>query len=146
MHTTKTIFIRAPRETVFPIAADLANWPKFLPHYRYNRFLSPIPTGGVVQMSAVRSGYPLTWVSIYRFDSEKFQMHFEHLKPITRGMVVRWDFEPQSDGVQITITHDFTLDWPIIGGFVANVIIGHLLVDHIAGLTLAGLKKRMEQA
>ncbi len=40
-------------------------------------------------MAARRSGIPLAWTSIYRRDPEKLQMHFEHLKPLTRGMVVR---------------------------------------------------------
>ncbi len=95
-------------------------------------------------MSARRSGIPLTWTSIYRYNPETFQMHFEHLKPTTRGMIVRWDMEPVAEGVMVTITHDFTLQWPVVGGFVANVIIGSFLVDHVAGLTLAGLKQYME--
>ncbi len=146
MHTTKEIEIAAPREAVFPIASDLENWPRFLPHYRSNRFLSPLPGGGIVKMAAVRSGIPLTWISIYRADAANFQMHFEHLKPTTRGMIVRWDFLPVPGGVRIVITHDFKLDWPLIGGFVADTLIGSFLVDHVAGLTLLRLKQRMETA
>ena len=145
MHTTKEIEIAAPREAVFPVAADLAGWPAFLPHYRYNRFLAPLPDGGIVKMAAVRSRIPLTWISVYRADPLAFQLHFAHLKPATRGMVVRWDFHPIPTGVRVVITHDFQLAWPVIGSFVADRIIGSFLVDHIAGLTLQCLKQRMEQ-
>ena len=31
--------IQAPMEKVFLTVADLARWPEFLPHYRYNRFI-----------------------------------------------------------------------------------------------------------
>ncbi len=145
MHTTKEIEIGAPREEVFPVAADLERWPDFLPHYRYNRFLSPLPGGGIVKMAALRSGIPLIWISIYRADPALFQMHFEHLKPTTRGMIVRWDFLPIPGGVRVVITHDFRLAWPLIGGWVADHLIGRFLVDHVAGLTLQRLKERMER-
>jgi len=146
MHSVMQIEIAAPREAVFPIASDLERWPDFLPHYRFNRMLSPLPSGGIVKMSAVHpgTGIPLTWISIYRHDAAQFQMHFEHLKPTTRGMLVRWDFTPIADGVRIAITHDFQLAWPVIGGFVAEKIIGQRLVEPIAGLTLARLKRRVE--
>jgi ribosome-associated toxin RatA of RatAB toxin-antitoxin module len=61
MRTVNTITIRAPLATIFATASDLARWPDFLPHYRYNRFLSAMPWGGIVKMSAVRSGIPTTW-------------------------------------------------------------------------------------
>ena len=153
MHTTKQIEIAAPIEAVFAVAADLEKWPTFLPHYRFNRFLSRLPSasgpGGIVKMAATRSwlvAIPLTWISIYRVDPENFQMHFEHLKPTTRGMIVRWEFTPIAGGVRVQIIHDFTLPWPLIGGFVADRIIGSFLIDHVAGLTLQGLKKQMESA
>ena len=149
MHTAKHIEIRAPREAVFPIASDLERWPEFLPHYRYNRYLSPLPGGGIVKMSAIRATpfcpIPLTWISIYRADAEALQMHFEHLKPTTRGMVVTWNFLPIPQGVRVEIVHDFTLPWPLVGGFVADRIIGAFLIDHIAGLTLQRLKEHMEK-
>jgi len=99
-------------------------------------------------MSAVHpgTGIPLTWISVYRYDAAQFQMHFEHLKPTTRGMIVRWDFTPIPEGVRIAITHDFRLAWPLIGDFVAEKIIGRRLVEPIAGLTLGRLKRRMEGA
>jgi len=148
MHSVMQIEIAAPREAVFPIASDLERWPEFLSHYRFNRMLSPLPSGGIVKMSAVHpgTGIPLTWISVYRYDAAQFQMHFEHLKPTTRGMIVRWDFTPTPDGVRIAITHDFRLAWPLIGEFVAEKIVGRALVEPIAGLTLGRLKRRMEGA
>ena len=89
MKTTNAITIRAPLPAIFAAASDLARWPDFLPHYRYNRFLSPMPWGGIVKMSAVRSGIPTTWISDYRVDTEQCQLHFKHLRSAlnaTRGM------------------------------------------------------------
>ena len=147
MRTVNTITIRAPLPTIFAVASDLARWPDFLPHYRYNRFLSTMPWGGIVKMSAVRSGIPTTWVSIYRVDTEHTQLHFEHLRAAfnaTRGMIVIWNFTETPEGVVVEISHELDLRWPLIGGLVSKYIVGLFFIHHIATLTLAGLKRKVE--
>jgi ribosome-associated toxin RatA of RatAB toxin-antitoxin module len=147
MRTSNIITIKAPTETIFNVASDLARWPDFLPHYRYNRFLSPMPWGGIVKMSAVRTIIPTTWISVYRIDAEKRQLHFEHLRSAfnaTKGMIVVWHFTETPEGVQVEITHDLELHWPLIGGFVGKYIVGLFFIHHIATQTLAGLKRKVE--
>jgi hypothetical protein len=147
MRTSSTITIKAPLHVIFANASDLARWPDFLPHYRYNKFLSQMPWGGIVKMSAVRSGIPITWISEYRIDTDKCQLYFKHLKSrlnATRGMVVVWSFTEVPGGIRIEITHDLDLRWPLIGGFVGKYIVGSFFIHHIANLTLAGLKRKVE--
>jgi hypothetical protein len=147
MRTSNAITIRAPLEPIFAAASDLARWPDFLSHYRYNRFLSPMPWGGIVKMSAVRSFIPTTWISVYRIDTERCQLHFEHLRSTfnaTRGMIVVWHFTETPEGVRVEITHDLDLRWPLIGGFVGKYIVGLFFIHHIASRTLAGLKRKVE--
>ena len=50
----------------------------------------------------------------------------------------------KSEGVRVEITHDLELHWPLIGGFVAKYIVGLFFIHHIASLTLAGLKRKVE--
>jgi ribosome-associated toxin RatA of RatAB toxin-antitoxin module len=147
MITSNTITIRAPLEAIFSAASDLERWPDFLSHYRYNRFLSKMPWGGIVKMSAVRTIIPTTWVSIYRIDTEKRQLHFEHIRSAlnaTKGMIVVWHFNETPEGVHVEITHDLELRWPLIGGFVGKYIVGLFFIHHIATRTLAGLKRKVE--
>jgi ribosome-associated toxin RatA of RatAB toxin-antitoxin module len=147
MRTSNVITIKAPLHLIYATAADLAKWPEFLPHYRYNRFLSTMPWGGIVKMSAVRTFIPTTWISEYRIDTEKCQLYFKHLKSAlnaTRGMVVVWSFTPTADGIRVEITHDLELRWPVIGGFVGKYIVGLFFIHHIATRTLAGLKRKVE--
>ena len=147
MRTSNIITIHAPLEPIFAAASDLARWPDFLSHYRYNRFLSPMPWGGIVKMSAVRTIIPTTWISEYRIDTEKCQLYFKHLKSAfnaTRGMVVIWHFHETPEGVRVEITHDLELHWPLIGGFVSKYIVGLFFIHHIATRTLAGLKRKVE--
>jgi ribosome-associated toxin RatA of RatAB toxin-antitoxin module len=147
MRTSNVITIKAPTETIFAVASDLARWPDFLPHYRYNRFLSPMPWGGIVKMSAVRTIIPTTWVSVYHIDTERRELHFEHLRSAfnaTKGMLVVWTFTETPEGVRVEITHDLELHWPLIGGFVNKYIVGLFFIHHIANQTLAGLKRKVE--
>jgi hypothetical protein len=147
MRTSNVITIQAPLERIFTTAADLSRWPDFLSHYRYNRFLSAMPWGGIVKMSAVRTFIPTTWVSEYRIDTDKPELYFRHLRSAcnaTKGMVVVWTFTPEPDGVRVEIMHDLELRWPVIGGFVSNYIVGRFFIHHIATRTLAGLKRKVE--
>ncbi len=148
MKQTNEIIIRAPLKKIFTAASDLSRWPEFLPHYRYNRFLSHTPSGGIVKMSCVRSGLPTTWVSQYRIDTQKRQLHFHHLKSAlnaTAGMNVVWDFEELGDGaVRVTITHDLHRGLPLVGLAASDWLIGKFFIHHIATKTLAGLKRKVE--
>jgi ribosome-associated toxin RatA of RatAB toxin-antitoxin module len=147
MRTSNVITIKAPLHVIYTTASDLAHWPDFLSHYRYNKFLSKMPWGGIVKMSAVRTIIPTTWISEYRIDAEKCQLYFKHLKSAfnaTRGMEVVWTFHETPEGVRVEIMHDLELHWPLIGGFVSKYIVGLFFIHHIATLTLAGLKRRVE--
>jgi len=147
MRTSNAITIRAPLHLIFSVASDLARWPDFLSHYRFNRFLSPMPWGGIVKMSAVRTFIPTTWISIYHIDTTNCQLHFEHVRSTlnaTRGMIVIWHFTETPEGVLVQITHDLDLRWPLIGGFVGKYIVGLFFIHHIATRTLAGLKRKVE--
>ncbi len=150
MKQTNEIIIRAPLKKIFTAASDLSRWPEFLPHYRYNRFLSHTPSGGIVKMSCLRSGLPTTWVSNYRIDTQKRQLHFHHLKSAlnaTAGMEVVWDFEEQRDGaVRVTITHELHRSLPLVGLAASDWLIGKFFIHHIATKTLAGLKRKVEEA
>ena len=110
MRTSNVITIKAPLHVIYTVASDLVRWPDFLSHYRYNRFLSKMPWGGIVKMSAVRTIIPTTWISEYRIDTEKCELYFKHLKSTlnaTRGMVVVWHFTETPEGVRVEITHDW---------------------------------------
>jgi ribosome-associated toxin RatA of RatAB toxin-antitoxin module len=143
-----SIIIHAPLNKVFAAAADLGRWPEFLPHYRYNRFTVQTPSGGTVKMACVHAGVRLTWLSEYRIDTERHELHFRHLRAVlnaTRGMEVIWKFEERPEGgVQVSITHELELHWPVIGSLLGNRILDGFFVRRIAEKTLAGLKRKLE--
>jgi aromatase len=143
MQTGNSIIIHAPRELIFETAADLAGWPRILPHYRYVQFLSRFPSHSVVKMAARRSGIPISWTSEFVVDREQMELRFLHLKAFTRGMRVVWTFRETPAGVLVEITH--TLHFRVRPlAPLAEAIIGKFFVHHVANRTLQALKAQVE--
>ena len=148
MNLTDEITIRAPLIKIFAVASNLPRWPEFLPHYRYNRFLTQTPAGGIVRMSCVSSRVNLRWVSEFRIDTAHRQLHFLHRRSTlnaTRGMKVVWDFEELPGGyVHVTINHRLDRKWISVGPALTSWVAGRFFIHDIAGKTLAGLKRKVE--
>lgn len=134
------VHVRAPYERVFELAAAIERWPKILPHYRYVR---PLPADDGVRhfaMGARRGAIPVRWSAVQRPLPDDRRIEFTHTGGVTRGMEVAWRFEPQDDGWDVSIEHRLDLDWPLIGGFAAEHVIGPQFIDAIAGRTLRTIK------
>lgn len=145
MHTASFILIHAPRERIFETAADLALWPAILPHYRYIRFYEKSPARNVVKMAARRSGIPIAWTSEQIIDAERCEVRFTHLKAWTKGMEVVWTFKETPAGVLVEIVHDLKFRWRPLAPL-ADRIIGHFFIHHIANQTLRKMKEHLENA
>lgn len=143
MQTGNSILIQAPLPIIFETAADLENWPRILPHYRYVRFLERTPEHNLVQMAATRSGIPISWTSEYRVDRERMELHFLHLKAFTKGMRVVWTFEETPAGVLVKILHELRFRIPALAPL-AERIIGGFFIEHVANRTLRAMKMQIE--
>lgn len=142
--------VRAPLATMFALAADVERWPEHLPHYRRVRFLERRPDGGVVEMAAWRRfgpvRYPTWWVSEMTIDRAAPAVRYRHIRGITRGMDVRWAFEPGPAGLDVSITHRWDGPaWPLLRVPAAGLVILPVFVHHIAQRTLAGLAGAAER-
>ena len=144
MHTGNSVLIHAPRERIFEMVSDLARWPERLPHYRYVRFTGKDPGGrDLVEMSARRSGLPITWFSVYEADAATMELRFEHLRAWTKGMRVVWTLTPTRDGTRVEIIHDLRFRIPALGWLCEPVISG-AFIENIANKTLRTFKKLLE--
>lgn len=148
MHTETKIFIEADPMTVYRYAAATERWPEFLPHYRWVYVLDHEGDSKLVEMAANRSFYlfnwPVRWWAAQTNIDDEPRITFTHVGGITKGMEVEWLFEPKDNGVEVTIVHDLVLNWPLIGGFAANWVVGPVFVDAIAGKTLERVKEIAE--
>jgi len=148
MNLTHDITIRAPLNKIFSVASNLPRWPEFLPHYRYNRYISQTPSGGVIRMACASSRLTIKWISDYRIDTEHRQLHFHHRKSTlnaTRGMKVVWEFEELPRGfVRVSISHHLERNRLMIGPALASWFAGRFFIQDVAPKTLAGLKRKVE--
>jgi uncharacterized membrane protein len=144
MQTGHSIIIQAPREAIFATAADLARWPRILPHYRYIHFLRRLADRSIVKMAAVRSGIPISWTSEFVIDRERMELRFLHLKAFTRGMRVIWTFKETPAGVLVEIMHALRFRVPQLAP-IAEPIIGNFFIHHVANETLRAMKAHVER-
>lgn len=146
MHTETAIRIRGGVDAIFEYAARVERWPEWLPHYRSVRVLDTHGPERTVEMKARRGRLPVWWwARQVRLPAER-RIRYTHLRGVTRGMEVEWRLEPAAAGdVRVTIVHELTLRWPLIGGAVARWIIGPVFVEPIAARTLARIKALVER-
>jgi ribosome-associated toxin RatA of RatAB toxin-antitoxin module len=152
MITQNEVRIDAAPQRCFRVAADVERWPDFLKHYRWVRFLRRDAFGkGLVEMAANRMfgplGYPVWWVSEMDADERVPVVRYRHVQGITRGMDVEWRFHADGAGTRVEIVHDWPAGprWPLgIGAVAAGRVIGPVFIHHVAGMTLAGVKLRVE--
>ncbi|HEV2474564.1 MAG TPA: SRPBCC family protein [Chthonomonadales bacterium] len=156
MHRCTQIRIEGDPESAcaraYRLAADIQDWPKLLPHYRYLRVLEQGPRHKLADFGASRSGLPVSWRGLQELDPETGRIRYTHVKGITRGMTVEWRLEKQSDHVMVSLEHTIRTASRNRAVAVASLpielfrtlIVGRLFVDHIAGKTLRCIKAAVE--
>jgi SAM-dependent methyltransferase len=156
MRTVDERIVQAPLTTVFELARDVEQWPRHLSHYRYVRFEERDRYGGgVVAMSANRPfgmvSWPTWWTSRMAIAApgaglpDAPWIRFHHVRGITTGMDVEWNFTPAGDATHVRIVHVWNGPrWPMIGGLAATAVIGPIFVHGIASRTLTGLAAAAE--
>jgi hypothetical protein len=145
MQTLNTITIKAPWRKVYAAAAEVERWPELLAHYRWVRVLSGKAPKRIVDMAAFRTGFPCRWVSLQQLYPARKRVYYLHQRSFfTQGMVVWWILKPRGPRVtDVILTHDMPARGPLRAWFDQRIV-GELFVHHIAGKTLAGLKRHLE--
>ena len=151
MKTGNHISIHAPYNRVFELGANVEDWARILPHYRYVRVLARNGADRTVQMSAMRDFIPVTWSAVETVVTGSPQkpgrIEFRHIKGLVRGMYVEWNFKVEGDRVVVTITHD--LERPpfptrLLGAKLTEIIVGKGFIGYIANKTLRRVKQLAE--
>src|SRR5688500_5982904 len=146
MQTENHVSIAGDLDRIVALAADVERWPEILPHYRWVKLLEGGGDRKVVEMAARRDRIPVRWRAVQEIqrDGATPVITYRHIGGVTKGMEVAWTFEPRADHVLVRIRHDFRPPWPLVGGLIAERIIGPMFVAYIAGKTLATIKGIVE--
>jgi ribosome-associated toxin RatA of RatAB toxin-antitoxin module len=150
MRTVDRRLMRAPLDRVFAAAADVERWPDLLAHYRWVRILGRSERSATVEMAAWRPfgalKYPTWWVSEMRVDRSAPAIYYRHVRGITTGMDVVWQFASTPAGTDVIIVHEWNGPrWPLIGHPAATLVIGPVFIHGIASRTLAGIANEVER-
>lgn len=145
MRLVHTARIRAPLGAVFDLVRDVERWPRLLPAYRRCRILERTQDRLTFAMAGCIRGWPARWVAVQEADEPGRRIVFRHLRGITRGMVVAWQFEPDGEGTRVVLVHDLTLSWPLVGRWAAERIVGPVFLDFIARRTLEAVRAWAER-
>jgi hypothetical protein len=146
MRTANTVLMAGELDDIVRLAVDTERWPVILPHYRWVTLLEGGGDHKAVEMAARRGPIPVKWRArqdVYR-DGPTPVIRFHHIGGVTKGMDVAWTFAPTPEGVHVTIDHDFDPPWPVVGGLVADRVIGPQFVEAIAGKTLGTIRAIVE--
>lgn len=146
MQISDAILIRAPARRVYDLAADVERWPALLPHYRWVRLLEARGQTKLVEMACWRGRLPLRWTALVEPRPEVPRLRFLHVRGVTRGMEVAWEFLPREGGTEVRIDHRLGLGWPLVGPAVAEAIIGPHFISPVAGRTLRRMRELAEAA
>ncbi len=145
MFTENSILMRGDPDRIFELAANIQDWPRLLPHYRY--VVVEQDSGGekIARMGASRDGFPVAWRTLQELAPNRRRIVFKHIGGITRGMDVEWRLVPEPAGVRVTISHRLTYAVPLLGPLFARYIVGGIFIHNIAGKTLRCFKELVEK-
>ena len=148
MMTSNQIQIRADIDDVYRAAADVLEWPRLLPHYRWVRVVEGDASNPrcVVEMAASRNGFPCSWQAERILLPEEYRIHYRHTRSTwTKGMDVWWILRRLDAGlVEAKITHEMPPSDCVTEWF-RRWVVGKLFVENIADKTLMGLKMHLER-
>lgn len=146
MHTEMSVEIRGDIERVWTLAAAVERWPTILPHYRYVTVVQEraAPPRRIVEMAARRGIFPVRWLSVVEPVPEERRILFHHIGGAGRGMDVEWRIVEHDGVVRATILHELTSPYALIRSRLGEYILGHHVVDYVAGRTLQRIKEIVE--
>ena len=144
MRTMNEVFIGAPAERVYDLAAHTERWPVILPHYRSVRIIEQRESQRLVEMAAWRDFIPVRWVAKQWNDGAIPRIRFQHVAGWTKGMDVEWQFERLDGGTRVQIVHELDFRFPIASRFLGQHVVGEFFVHDIAGKTLKRMKQLSE--
>ena len=109
-HTTHSVVVAAPAETLYELVADVTRWPVIFAPSLHVRHLERSERAERFQLWALVNGQVKTWTSRRTLDREALRIEFRQDKsqPPVASMGGAWLFHPLSGGrTEVVLEHDF---------------------------------------
>ena len=153
MKTSDSVVIWGDYSHIFELAANVEDWGRILPHYRYVKVLRRDGNRQLVRMSAWRDFIPVTWSAIETIytgtEQEPGRIIFHHVRGMVKGMDVEWSFQVRKEQGDVLVTISHNLPNPpfpvrILGPKLIEAVVGRGFIGNIAGKTLRRVKALAE--
>lgn len=113
IETLDTIFIRAPQEKVYALAAQVENYGQFAPQYKDYTVLAR-DEGFVRIRRRAKTIMAFEWTSEGTFEPPH-RILYRQVDGKLKGMITEWRFEPEGEGTRVSILHRFDFPIPFLG-------------------------------
>lgn len=138
---SETIIVNEKREQVYRAAEE---YPRFATFYTAGEILENTERAMVVRITSTLCGIPISWNGHGKkvpYDS----IEFVQTEGLLKGLTARWTFRDHNHSCRVTIDSRFSLNIPIIGKLVEQLI-GTYKVRKTITMILEALKHRVESA
>ncbi len=143
MRMSEEVLINAEPSTVYRVAADVAEWPDAMPHFRWVQVLGEAGNQVSLVMAARLGLLPMRWRAEQTLYPGQNRIVLRHVSGPTKGMTVELRLAPTPTGSVAMVGSSLDLSWPIVGRAAEIVIVG-VLSRQLARKTLLRLKRLAE--
>jgi hypothetical protein len=144
--------VRADRQTVFRLLAEIELWPAIIPHIRSAQVIRRRGPHRLLVVRASWYGIPIGWRMVETVDPAAGTVALRHLSPLTRGSAATWtvtDAFASADGgraVDLVASQQVRVPLPVIGGLIARRFVGGMVARAFGQAILNRVKEIAEGA
>ncbi len=143
MRSSEDVLVNAEPSTVYRVAAEVAEWPDLMPHFRWVSVLGEAGNRVSLVMAARLGPLPMRWRAEQTLYPELTRIVFRHVGGPTAKMIVELRFAPTPSGTVAMVVSNLNVGWPIVGKLAEALFVG-VLSRQLARRTLLRLKRLAE--
>lgn len=142
MYSEDSVVIKAELPEVFAVTAEIEKYGDFIPSYKGVKVLSRGDNTMTLKRTARIAGIKMNWTS-EAVIKENEAILFDQIGGPLKGMHTEWRLKAVEEGTQVNISHDLTLNIPVIGRVLEKIIYNFIIKD-IAHTILINMKEKIE--
>ncbi len=142
---SESITINADRETVFAIAADMEQYPRFMPDVESVAVTERREDGSTVTEWVTNvEGTPIIWTEVDEFDLPTFTIRYRLIQGDLDKFEGDWTFTELPEGTLVTLKVDYDFGIPNLTELIGPTL--ELKVRENSQMMLKGMKQEIENS
>jgi len=143
-YTENSIVIKGSAKDIFNCILKLEQWPKFISSIKYSKIIGTHEGKELHKMKSIICGIPSSWKS-YLVAAEPYKkINYRQVEGFCDRMEGVWILNDHSNGIHVTLIHDFDFKLPILDFVFKPILIKYVII--ISDRILQGIKSKIESA